>query len=160
MAGEGSRLESLDIEPHYRLRVHRHLGAFGLFSPVDAEFGGRRRARHCSLRRSPYPPRSYFSGGAYPLLFCSSSSRSTSACSISFTAYFQRFFPLADWRPFGRTPDDVSSYFLWSIGLTARAYWPFIAMSALSRLGDFGKAHKAPADRICPCRTRTSCGCT
>ena len=58
--------------------------------------------------------------------------------------FLNMFFPLADWRPFGRTPDDVSSYFVWSIGLTARAYWPFIAMSALSRLGDFAKALKAP----------------
>jgi hypothetical protein len=58
--------------------------------------------------------------------------------------FLNMFLPLTDWRPFGRTPDDVSGYFIWSIGLTARSYWPFIALSALSRLGDFGKALKAP----------------
>jgi hypothetical protein len=54
------------------------------------------------------------------------------------------FFPLAGWNAQGNAPAFVSGYFLWTIGATARAYWPFVAMSALSRLGDFRTALGAP----------------
>jgi hypothetical protein len=58
--------------------------------------------------------------------------------------FLSMFFPLADYGAYGGANEFVSRYFGWTVGETARAYWPFIAMSALSRLGDFKNALRAP----------------
>ncbi len=58
--------------------------------------------------------------------------------------FLSMFFPLADYGAYGGADEFVSRYFGWTVGETTRAYWPFIAMSALSRLGDFKNAFRAP----------------
>jgi hypothetical protein len=58
--------------------------------------------------------------------------------------FLSMFFPLADYGAYRSADEFVSSYFGWTVGETTRAYWPFIAMSALSRLGDFKNALRAP----------------
>jgi hypothetical protein len=126
----------------YAFIVTSALSVFSRPSTPNSENAAARRSLFAAL---PLPPALVFLGRCLSVAFL--------LC--FFTIHFGMFhfvhglflgmfFPLADWRPFGRTPDDVSSYFVWSIGLTARAYWPFIALSAVSRLGDFRNALKAP----------------
>ncbi len=119
--------------------------AFSVFFRPSTPDTAASAARRALFAAFPVPPALVFLGKCLSVVFLL----------VFFTIHFgmfhfvhglflNMFFPLAARGPLGGTPAGVSGYFLWSIGLTARAYWPFIAMSALSRLGDFGNALKAP----------------
>jgi hypothetical protein len=58
--------------------------------------------------------------------------------------FLNGFFPLIQGSPFGESIEGTFQFFLSLVGQSARAYWPIVFLSAVSRLGDFRKALESP----------------